>query len=323
MPDPISVVVHAACPGPLAETVRARHPDVRVTTCDSYACLPAVLEADRPHVVFTIRFAGTPSFPASALVGAGGPRWIAVGGSGVDHLGQWDDARTTVTNSAGVAADMMAEYVMAAALYFRLDVPGLETDKSLRHWRRDRVLRPLRGGTALIVGLGRTGHAVAARARAFGMCIIGVRATPRPTPGVDEIHPPEHLPALWGSADLVAICVPLVPGTRGLVSAAAIAAMKKDAILVDVSRGGVSDCRALASALRAGRLAGAALDVFETEPLPIDHPLWQAPRMMISPHCSSVFGGWEQATIAMFCDNLRRWKDGEPLENVVDPRRGY
>jgi phosphoglycerate dehydrogenase-like enzyme len=323
LPDPISVVVHAACPGPLAETVRARHSDVRVTTCDSYACLPAVLEADRPHVVFTIRFAGTRSFPASALVGAGGPRWIAVGGSGVDHLGQWDDARTTVTNSAGVAADMMAEYVMAAALYFRLDVPGLETDKSLRHWRRDRVLRPLRGGTALIVGLGRTGHAVAARARAFGMCIIGVRATPRPTPGVDEIHPPEHLPALWGSADLVAICVPLVPGTRGLVSAAAIAAMKKDAILVDVSRGGVSDCCALASALRAGRLAGAALDVFETEPLPIDHPLWQAPRMMISPHCSSVFRGWEQATIAMFCDNLRRWKDGEPLENVVDPRRGY
>jgi phosphoglycerate dehydrogenase-like enzyme len=323
LPDPISVVVHAACPGPLAETVRARHPDVQVTTCDSYACLPAVLEADRPHVVFTIRFAGTRSFPASALVGAGGPRWIAVGGSGVDHLGQWDDARTTVTNSAGVAADMMAEYVMAAALYFRLDVPGLETDKSLRHWRRDRVLRPLRGGTALIVGLGRTGHAVAARARAFGMCIIGVRATPRPTPGVDEIHPPEHLPALWGSADLVAICVPLVPGTRGLVSAAAIAAMKKDAILVDVSRGGVSDCCALASALRAGRLAGAALDVFETEPLPIDHPLWQAPRMMISPHCSSVFRGWEQATIAMFCDNLRRWKDGEPLENVVDPRRGY
>jgi phosphoglycerate dehydrogenase-like enzyme len=323
LPDPISVVVHAACPGPLAETVCARHPDVRVTTCDSYAGLPAVLKAERPHVVFTIRFAGTPSFPASALVGADGPRWIAVGGSGVDHLGQWDDARTTVTNSAGVAADMMAEYVMAAALHFRLAVSGLQTDKSLRHWRRDRVLHPLRGSIALIVGLGRTGQAVAARARAFGMRIIGVRATPRSTPGVDEIHPPEHLPALWGSADLVAICVPLVPGTRGLVSAAAIAAMKKDAILVDVSRGGVSDCRALASALRAGRLTGAALDVFETEPLPIDHPLWQAPRIMISPHCSSIFVGWEQATIAMFCDNLRRWKDGEPLENVVDPRRGY
>lgn len=319
----LSVVVHTADPGPLADIVRARHPDVRVTTCDSYAGLPAVLAAERPEVVFSIRFAGTPRFPAAALIGPSGPRWISVGGSGIDHLGLWDMARTTVTNSAGVAADAMAEYAMGAALHFRLDVPGLEADGRARHWRQERLMRPLRGGVALIVGMGRTGRAVAARARAFGMRVIGVRANPRPMPEIEAVYAPVELPKLWPLADLVVVCTPLVPATRGLVSAADIAAMKHDAILVDVSRGGVTDGRALAAALKAGHLAGAALDVFEKEPLPADHPLWQAPRTLISPHCSSVFDGWEQATIAMFCDNLQRWKNGAPLENVVDPRRGY
>lgn len=317
------VIVHAADPDPLVRTVLARHPDVEVKGCDSYAGLPAAIAAEHPSVVFTIRFAGSPGFPAEALLGPDGPRWIAVGGSGIDHLGRWDGERTTVTNSAGVAASIMAEYAMGAALHFRLDVPGLDADRQARLWRRERKVRPLRGGTVLIIGLGQTGQAVAAHARAFGMRVIGVRANPSPTPNVDAVHRPAELAGLWGAADLVVVCTPLIPSTRGLVSAEAIAAMKHDAVLVDVSRGGVVDGRALADALNRGHLAGAALDVFETEPLPDDHPLWRTPRTMISPHCSSVFDGWEQAAILMFCDNLQRWKDGVRLVNVVPPGRGY
>ena len=322
-PPALAVIVHAANPAPLVEIVRRHHPDVRATGCDSYAGLPAAIAAERPEAVFTIRFAGTPGFPTAALFGPGGPRWIAVGGSGVDHLGTWDGARTVVTNSAGVAADMMAEYVFGAVLHFRLDVAGLEADRRQRLWRRNRVVRPLRGGTVLVIGLGPTGLAVAARARAFGMRVNGVRATPATTANVDSVHPPSDVPALLGAADVVVVCTPLVATTRGLVGAEAIAAMKPDAVMVDVSRGGVVDGHALAAALQAGRLAGVALDVFETEPLPRDHPLWRTPRTLISPHCSSVFDGWEQATITMFCDNLGRWKAGAPLHNVVDPTRGY
>lgn len=317
------ILLHAADPAPLIAFVEARAPGLAVRGCDSYAALPQAVQDLRPDVVFTIRFAGTPGFPAAALTGAGGPRWIAVGGSGVDHLGGWDASRVTVTNAAGVAADQMAEYAIGAALHFRLDVPGLLADRAARHWRRERVMRPLREGHALIVGLGRTGQAVALRAQAMGMRVTGVRNTRAPVPGVDAVQVPGDLPGLWPLADLVVVCTPLTQATRGLVDAAAIAAMKPDAVIVDVSRGGVVDGNALADALAAGHLAGAALDVFETEPLPPDHPLWAAPRVLISPHCSSVFEGWEMATIAMFGDNLERYLRGQPLFNVVDAARGY
>jgi len=317
------ILLHAANPTPLMAQVSAAVPDVQVAGCDSYAALPGVVAGFAPHAVYSIRFAGTAGFPAAALTGPGGPAWISVGGSGVDHLGAWDPARTTVTNAAGVAAEQMAEYVIAAALHFRLDVPGLMADRAAGHWRRDRMVRPLRGGVALIVGLGRTGLAVAARARGMGLRVIGVRHTPAPMDGVEAVHPPADLPALWPLADLVAVCTPLTPVTKGLIGAGAIAAMKPDAVIVDVSRGGVIDGRALAQALQAGHLAGAALDVFEAEPLPPGHPLWTTPRTLMSPHCSSVFDGWEHASVAMFCENIGRFLRGDALHNMVRPGRGY
>jgi len=319
----IRILLHAADPALLTPPVQAAAPAATVIGCDSYAALPGMVADLAPDIVFTIRFAGTPGFPAAALTGPKGPGWVSVGGSGVDHLGTWDAARTVVTNAAGVGADQMAEYVIGAALHFRLDVPGLIADRAAQHWRRDRVMRPLRGGVALIIGLGRTGQAVADRARAMGMQVIGVRNTPAPMDGIATVHPPSELPTLWPLADLVVVCTPLTPATRGLIGKGAIAAMKRDAVIVDVSRGEVIDGQALAAALKAGHLAGAALDVFETEPLPPGHPLWTAPRTLISPHCSSVFDGWELATIAMFCDNLRRHQRGEPLANIVQPARGY
>ncbi|MFN3642510.1 MAG: NAD(P)-dependent oxidoreductase [Gemmobacter sp.] len=315
-------MIHTADPAPHVAMLRGRVPAATFAGCDSYAALPALVADLAPDAVFTIRFAGSPGFPAAALTGPGGPRWIAVGGSGVDHLGAWDAARTVVTNAAGLAADQMAEFVIGAALHFRLDLPGLAADKAARHWRRERVMTPLRGGICLIVGLGRTGMAVAARARAMGMRVVGVRANPAPAPGM-AVHGTAALPDLWPAADLIAVCTPLTAATRGLIGAAALAAMKRDAILVDVSRGGVVDDMALAAALAAGHLAGAALDVFEVEPLPKDHPLWSAPRTIICPHASSVYDAWEGEAVAFFADNLERFIAGEPLVNVVDPARGY
>ncbi len=316
------VIIHAAEPAPLAKVVAAQHPDIEISTCDSYEALPDMLKAVRPDVVFSIRFAGTPTFPSKELLGSYGPKWIAVGGSGIDHLGTWDSTRITVTNSAGVAADMMAEFVMSAMLQFTHDIRGLEADRKSRVWPA-RVMSSVRDKHLLIIGLGKTGQALARLAQAFGMTVTGVRANPRPTEAVDDVQAPAGLPQLWGSADYIAVCAPLLPSTRGLVNEASFAAMKPGAFLADVSRGGIVVETALVQALQSGHLAGAALDVFETEPLPPDNPLWEFENVLITPHCSSVFHGWELATIKMFSENLARWREEKPLLNVVDPHRGY
>lgn len=314
---PPRVIIHAADPAPLIQSVLAEHPDAIVEGCDTYRALRALIETFSPDVVFTIRFAGTPDFPAEALLGPHGPAWISVGGSGVDHLGKWDPNKVTITNSAGVAAGMMAEYVMGGFLHFSLDIAGLEQDRQNRFWRSDRAMVPLKGKTLLIVGLGNTGQAIAARATAFGMHVIGTRAHPVDMDNVDEVHAASALANLWGRADFIAVCVPLLDSTKDLVSDAAFRAMKNGVVLADVSRGGVVDGKALSAALKNGSIGGAVLDVFEEEPLLENHPLWQHENVLISPHCSSVFDGWEQSSISMFSENLKRWRSGKELLNQV------
>jgi phosphoglycerate dehydrogenase-like enzyme len=137
------------------------------------------------------------------------------------------------------------------------------------------------------------------------------------------VHGIERLPDLWGQADFIAICVPLVDSTRGMIDRAAIRAMTPGAVVIDVSRGGVTDQTALAEALARGHLRGAALDVFETEPLPETSPLWTLDNVILTPHCSSVYDGWDLKSVAMFAKNLTRYRQGRPLENRVDPTKGY
>jgi phosphoglycerate dehydrogenase-like enzyme len=184
-------------------------------------------------------------------------------------------------------------------------------------------MRPVEGRTVLILGLGKTGQAVAQRAKAMGMTVIGVRAQPAAIASVDEVHGAHELPALWPRADFIVVCVPLLPDTRGLVGPDALTAIKSGTFLIDVSRGGVVDQAALMAALDAGHLAGAALDVFETEPLPSENPLWAYENVTITPHCSSIYEGWDLKAVRMFSDNLARYRRGEPLQNVVVPQRGY
>ena len=323
MPDPLRVLIHNDDTTSLASKLQAAHPDVVVATCQTYDALPAQLGSFRPDVVYAVRFAGTPNYPRDALFAADGPRWIANGGVGTDHFGQWDPLRTIVTNAAGAAADMMAEYLMGSFLHFTLDVPGLQSDKARRIWDATRKVRPLRGQTLLIVGLGHTGQALASRAKAFGMTVIGTRARPQPMANVDEVGPAEDLLALLPRADFVAVSTPLTPATRGLIGPEAFGAMKPGVVLADVSRGGVIDQTAFLVAMQNGTVAGAALDVFDPEPLPADSPLWQIPNALISPHCSSVSEGWADASFDLFQINLQRWKAGEELLNIVDPIRGY
>lgn len=323
MADPLRVLIHYDQGARLLDRLRAEAPDVAGMMCTSHEALPDALASHRPDVVYTVRFGGTAPFPRAALFQPDGPRWIANGGVGTDHFGLWDTAHVTVTNAAGVAAGMMAEYVLGGFLQFTLDVPGLQADKAARHWETTRLVRPLAGQTLLIVGLGHTGAALAQLAKAFGMRVMGTRAGPRPMAHVDEVAGPAELPRLLPQADFVAICTPLIPATRGLIGAAEFDLMRRGVILADVSRGGVVDQGALLAALRAGKVAGAAVDVFEVEPLPRDHALWDAPNLIVSPHCSGTHAGWEEASFTLFLENLSRWRAGETLLNIVNPARGY
>lgn len=317
-----TVLLHTDTPATACQIVQAVHPDLTVLTCDSYDALPGMIRDHAPEVIYSVRFAGTPGFPRSAMLESHSVRWISVGGSGTDHLAGWDPARVTITNAAGVAADMMAEYALGVMLHFSLDLPGFAQAKAARRWIVGKVT-PIAGRRVLILGMGHTGRAIARRCTAMGMHVTGVRARPAPMPDTDAVHGIADLAGLWDSADVIAICVPLLPGTRGLVDRTAIAAMKPGAVVIDVSRGGVTDQTALALALREGHLRGAALDVFEIEPLPEHSPLWALDNVILTPHCSSVYDGWDLKSVAMFAENLTRYRRGEPLANVVDPTRGY
>ncbi|NKB51089.1 MAG: D-2-hydroxyacid dehydrogenase [Rhizobiaceae bacterium] len=317
------MIIHAANTKPLLARLGETHRDLASVGCETYEELPALIGSFKPDVVYSIRFAGSSGFPSDALLGPDGPAWISIGGSGVDHLGIWDPDKVSVTNSSGVAADMMAEFIMGGFLHFSLDIPGLLLDQKERLWRSDRLMTPLAGKTLLIIGLGSTGIALAKKAKAFGMNVVGTRANPKPTPYVDETFSADSLGNLLPEADLIAVCAPLLASTRGLIREDAFSAMKSGTVLADVSRGGIVSTDALLQALHSGQMKGAILDVFETEPLPPNHPIWTAPNVTISPHCSSVFEGWEMASMDMFIENFKNWIDGDPLENLVDPISGY
>jgi phosphoglycerate dehydrogenase-like enzyme len=306
----------------LLDSLRARHPAVSVACCTDYASLPEMVARERPEALFTIKFAGTPGFPRAAIIGSESLRWVSVGGSGTDHLVPWDPARLTITNAAGVAADVMAQYIIGGILHFALGFSAFARHQRNRAWTEGSVTW-IAGRTIAILGLGKTGQAIARLSKALGMHVIGLRAHPAPTAGVDRVETIDKLHDVLGVSDYVAVCLPLTPATRGLIDLAAFQALKPGAILADVSRGGIVRQAALLEALRDGRLAGAVLDVFETEPLPPDDPLWTTDNVIITPHCSSVYEGWERRAMEMFCDNLDRWLAGQALENVVDPTKGY
>ncbi len=321
MNEPLRVLLHYDRTEMFRGIVARRFPGVAVRCCNTYGDLAGALAEFAPQVLFCIKFEDRP-YPRDAVMACRSLGWVSNGGAGVDHLAPWDPHRLTVTNAAGVASAMMAEYVIGGMLALSIGLPRFARCQMDRRWRPERVAG-IAGKTVAVVGLGRTGQAVARLASALDMRVVGTRARPAATPHVDTVYPAARLHEALGESDYVVVTAPLLESTRHLIDAAAIAAVKPGACLVDVSRGGVVDQSALIDGLRDGKLGGAVLDVFECEPLAADSPLWDLDNVIITPHCSSVYDGWEQRAAEMFCDNLGRWLAGEPLSNVVDPARGY
>ena len=321
MKSPV-VVLHNDTTDNLLEIIEEDHHDLDFHTCNTYEDLGTTIVRSGAEVVYSIRFGGGTIFPRKALLESRRVKWVAVGGSGTDHLVPWDTSKITVTNSAGVGAEMMAEYALGGMLHFCLKMPQLLAAKRRREWTAPR-LELISGKNVLIIGLGNVGKAVARKTKALGLSTLGVRAGPRPTEFIDEVHAPDELPDLWPRADFIVCSVPLLKGTKGIVNRSSFARMKNSAVLLDMSRGGVVEEESLIDALERGMIRGAVLDVFQKEPLEPGHPLWGFENVLISPHCSSTHDGWWNESIRLFSKNLTRYRKGEPLANIVDPARGY
>jgi phosphoglycerate dehydrogenase-like enzyme len=281
---------------------------------------------DRAEVLF-----GVPGDSAEGLAGAvaglPGLRWVhatsAGAGEQVRKAGLPAEAleRVAITTSSGVHAVPLAEFAVLGLLAMAKDLPRLVADQRAKAWPEVRQpFRELSGETLFLVGLGEIGREVARLGKALGMRTVGFRRSQGPPPEwVDEVHGPERLAELAGQADAMVISLPMTEQTAGLVDRATIERLPASCIFVNVGRGGVVDEPALVDVLREGRIAGAVLDVFATEPLPADSPLWTLPNVLVTPHAAALSARENERITELFVDNLRRYLDGRPLRNRVEP----
>jgi phosphoglycerate dehydrogenase-like enzyme len=252
-------------------------------------------------------------------------RWYHSVGAGVEDLvgvREFRDRGITLTNNSGPYDIQIAEHALAFILAGAKRLHVYRDQQTRRNWKEHRQ-DELRGSTLVVYGLGSIGGEIARLGAALGMHVIGVRRRVEAVAGVDRIVPPELLADVAAEADYLAIAAPLTRSTRGAISRDVMGRMKTTAWIVNIARGAIVDEDALVEALRAGRLGGAGLDAFTTEPLPADHPLWTLENVMISPHSSNSSPHVRERTLALFNENLRRFKAGEDLLNRVDFEAGY
>ncbi|HUS55428.1 MAG TPA: D-2-hydroxyacid dehydrogenase [Thermohalobaculum sp.] len=310
------VLIYADHAGQLAANLRPRLPGEIIHAVNRPDAFAAALETLRPEVVFSINSPSLGGTTHRPILDARSVRWLHVGGSGYEHVLGWDAARLTVTNCAEVLAPFLAETVFGALLAMNSELIRYHEQQRDRVWRQH-LFRPLSGQTLLVVGVGAIGAEVAGRASAMGMRVIGLRRSTEPVPGVDEMRPPDALTASLAEADAVSLHLRLTPETKNLFDARMFAAMKPGAIFINTARGGHVVENDLLAALQSGHLRGAYLDVFQTEPLPANSPLWAAPNLLISPHTADGVIDWEARFAALFAENLESWRAGRRLRNLV------
>ena len=263
----------------------------------------------------------------SVLPKAPTARWVHSRSVGVENIlfPGLAESGVTLTNGRGVFSPSLAEWVIGAVLFFAKDLRRLVKSQEAGKWD---PFPPemVQGRWMGIVGYGDIGRAVARHARSLGMRVRALRrsvAAPPGDPAPDEILPPERLTDLMALSDDVVVATPLTHDTRGLIGEREIRAMKPTGVLINVGRGAVVQEPPLVDALRRRAIRGAALDVFEAEPLPAGHPFYTLDNVLLSPHSADQVPGWLDEAMDSFLDNLNRFLAGQPLQNVVDPRRGY
>jgi phosphoglycerate dehydrogenase-like enzyme len=318
------------------DRLRAVSPEIRVFQADPE-------RAD--YAGIDVLYAGA---PPRELARAPRLRWVQLHMAGVNALADhplYTDSTIPLTTTSGVHAATIAEYAVTMLLALAHRVPRMVEWQRRGGWPPDEERWPLfvpsemRGATLGIIGYGSIGRELARIAKsAFSMSVLACKRDPSRRaddgyhlPGTgdpegvlpDEWLGPDRLGSLLGRSDAVVLCAPLTPDTRGLIGATALARMKRSAYFINVGRGASVDEVALAEALREGRIAGAAVDVFAQEPPPAGHPLYAVDGVIVSPHVSGFLPSYDDKCSVLFAENLRRFLGGEPLLNLVDRERGY
>ena len=241
-------------------------------------------------------------------------RWVHSRAAGLDDLLFPDlvESPATLTNAQGVFSEILAEFVIGAVLFFAKGFRRMLRSQQAGVWDQFDTVQ-VAGQIMGVIGFGDIGRAAARRAEALGMQVIALRRRSEP----------ERRRELLARSDYIVLSAPLTPETRGIVGEAELRAMMRTAVLINVSRGPLVDEAALIAALREARIGGAALDVFDQEPLPTGHPFYALDNVLLSPHAADHTPDWKQRAMQMFLDNFERYRKGEPLRNVVDKQRGY
>lgn len=333
--DPIKVIVAIDFSDEIMEQLRAVSPRLHIER--HFPKVPDSAWADA-EILYTVRDLPEPE-QAPRL------RWIQTHTAGVNHLYErpiMQAEDVDITTTSGIHAVPMAEYCLAMMLAFAIRLPLFRRYQDRAEWPEngwDLKTNTLRGQTLGIVGYGSVGRELARLADQMGMVVVATKRDLKQISAEGEyieaglgdesgdiptrLYPPEALASMVRVCDFVALTLPLTPDTRHIVNEAILGAMKKNAVIVNVSRGGVIDEDALISALAAEKIAGAGLDVFEQEPLPPTSPLWQMDNVIITPHVSGNNARIHEKAAALFADNLQRYLDNQPLLNRVDRARGY
>lgn len=274
---------------------------------------------------FPVATSGTPQSLCPNL------KWLQTTSAGVGPAIKRNGLHETdviVTTASGVHAGPLAEFVMASLLFHAKEFPFLLDMKANKRWERY-CAGELTGQTLAIIGPGRIGREVAKRAKAFGMTVRAMARDNSPERaaelGVDALHPRSELHLLLGIADAVVLITPLTPETENLIGPNEIAAMKEGTVLVNISRGAIIDEDAMIAALRMGPIGFAALDVFRTEPLPLDSPLWELPNVLVNSHSASTAWRENERITDLFIANLRHYLRGDVarMTPLLDKNRGY
>jgi D-2-hydroxyacid dehydrogenase (NADP+) len=327
----VSVVVTSGIGPELLRQIVSVGPKIKVTDASDLfrgelkgdAAAKAKLDAllAKAEVIYGLRL------PQDVLTRAPKLKWIQVMSAGVDRFLDIDmiESPVALTNVSGIHAIPISEFVVGLMLMFVKQAPLCFQLKSEKKWERY-TPEALNSKTVGIIGLGNIGREVARLAKAFGMRVLATRRSARQVGRaryVDIILPPEQLNKLLAESDFVVLALPFTPETSNLIGRKELRKMRPTAYLINIARGGIVDESALVRALEERWIAGAGLDVFATEPLPLDSRLWALPNVIFSPHIAGGMSDYAVHATEIFTENLKRYLAGKRLLNVVDKKRGY
>lgn len=301
----------------VTHTLQAALPEVEIVFADNIEAVPRHAMVD---VVITPTLAWLPD----ALARLDNYRWIHFLSAGVEKIWEMDFDKTQIlmTKSSGVHGAPMSEYVIGAMLYFTKQFGRFHDLAKQALWQRS-WLDELTGKQLTVLGLGHIGQSLARRAKAFDMQVVGTQRTPRSIASVDRVVALEDIGPELARTDFLVCCLPLTEATRGLVNDKLLSQLKPGAVLIDISRGGVVKGDAVLRALDAGRLKGAALDVFEQQPLPPESSLWMRDDILITPHVSGTTPNYLERALNVFLDNYAAFSKGQRMVTLVDQVAGY